>query len=314
MKVWHALDIRSHPDMEDAVLGWLAEQDLTGIEEPEPGRWVAHRAAVWDVDAAARELIALHRGAGFPEPRVSGFETREADWLAEWKAGWQPTPMGERLWVVPAWMDAAPVPEGRTAVRVDPGMAFGTGTHETTQLAWLLLEELLAEGLPHPATMLDLGTGTGVLALGAVSLCPGLRVMATETDADALRSAEENLALNGASPAFGVARLGGARLGDAPVRADEAVGRVWLVLSEGVPVRNGWAGAAVVNMTHAEHGPVREALLPALAPGAQVVLSGLFPPQAREAEIWWKGHGFQAVSRKELGEWAAMRLRGPAAL
>lgn len=119
--------------------------------------------------------------------RVSGEMNK--DWLAEWKKGFKPFAITSRHWVVPSWCD---IPEeARHVIRIDPGMAFGTGTHETTRLVARELEILG----PHNS-LLDVGTGTGILAVLARQL--GFKkVAATEIEADARRVAFENFALNG---------------------------------------------------------------------------------------------------------------------
>jgi ribosomal protein L11 methyltransferase len=133
-----------------------------------------------------QELKALFPGIVI---EVKGEANR--DWLAEWKKSFQPFALTGDHWVVPSWCEAPP--QARHPIRIDPGMAFGTGTHETTRLVAKTLAMLVAEY--HPKSCLDVGTGTGILAILARQLGVPI-VKATDTDAEARRVAAENFTLN----------------------------------------------------------------------------------------------------------------------
>ena len=111
----------------------------------------------------------------------------EEDWANSWKAYYKPIKIGERLVIVPAWEKYTPA-EGELIVRMDPGMAFGTGTHETTRLVIKLLENYTKEG----CRMLDVGTGSGILAICASKLGAG-ECRAYDIDPMAVRVANENV-------------------------------------------------------------------------------------------------------------------------
>ncbi len=112
------------------------------------------------------------------------------DWLAEWKQSWQPIEVGERLIVAPSWSDAG-FPASKIVLRIDPGMAFGTGTHETTRMCLRLIEKYF-----DGASFLDVGTGTGILAIAAARINPAARIEACDTDAEAIEIARENARTN----------------------------------------------------------------------------------------------------------------------
>lgn len=118
-------------------------------------------------------------------------QERNQDWLAEWKKGFKPFPLTGAHWVVPSWCE---VPSDVThPIWMDPGMAFGTGTHETTQLCAEALQRVLGDR--RVGSLLDVGTGTGILAILARHL--GVpEVAATEIEEDSRRVARENFALN----------------------------------------------------------------------------------------------------------------------
>jgi ribosomal protein L11 methyltransferase len=113
------------------------------------------------------------------------------DWLAEWKKGFKPFSLTSGHWVVPSWCEAPK--ESEHNIWIDPGMAFGTGTHETTQLVAEEMHRLLSEGMV--GSVLDVGTGTGILAILARQL--GVRrVVTTEIESDSRRVARENFTAN----------------------------------------------------------------------------------------------------------------------
>src|SRR6185295_1619149 len=117
----------------------------------------------------------------------------DQDWMQKWKEGFEPVEIGERLVVAPSWKLPGKN-ERRVVIQIDPGMAFGTGTHETTRLC---LEAIEREW--HGASLLDVGNGTGILAIAAALLAPGSRVAAIDVDPQAIAVARENLEINGVS-------------------------------------------------------------------------------------------------------------------
>ena len=121
---------------------------------------------------------------------VSVREVPDHDWLGEWKKNWQAVETG-RFIIAPPW-DESPTPYDRLLIVIDPGMAFGTGTHETTRLCLLAIEKYYQGG-----TFLDVGTGTGILAIAAAKMFASARVEACDTDAAAVAIARENARLNG---------------------------------------------------------------------------------------------------------------------
>ena len=117
-------------------------------------------------------------------------EIVERDWLEEWKQGWKPVEIG-RFIIAPPWSDLGETHD-RIVIRIEPGMAFGTGTHETTRLCLNAIQKHFAGG-----SFLDVGTGTGILAIAAARLFPEARVEACDTDEMAITIARENAEANG---------------------------------------------------------------------------------------------------------------------
>ncbi|MFA7001994.1 MAG: 50S ribosomal protein L11 methyltransferase, partial [Candidatus Omnitrophota bacterium] len=142
-----------------------------------------------------REISRMVRGVGTLEAAGLKLETRllgPADWLDKWKRHYRTRPLGERFAVVPVWERGRNLESGRIPILLDPGAAFGSGTHESTRLAITGMERLAGRF----ENFLDLGTGTGILAVAAANM--GAReVQAIDHDAHSVRIARRNYALNG---------------------------------------------------------------------------------------------------------------------
>jgi len=118
------------------------------------------------------------------------------DWLAEWKKGYNPFIITPPYWIVPSWLDSPTSDE--FTIQIDPGMAFGTGTHATTQMAAHFVKRSLRLINAPSANVLDVGTGTGILAILASKLGVNM-VTSIDIDPECLRVSKENIELNGCS-------------------------------------------------------------------------------------------------------------------
>jgi ribosomal protein L11 methyltransferase len=147
-----------------------------------------------EISTFLKELSQRHTDCDLPEPELSSVSTE--DWSTSWKVNFKPLRVGHRLLIVPSWEEAQARPDD-IVLSLDPGMAFGTGGHETTRLCLELLEQIMdAMPLLLTPSVLDLGTGSGILAMAAVKLGAG-RVCAVDIDPQAVEVACENLAING---------------------------------------------------------------------------------------------------------------------
>ena len=129
--------------------------------------------------------------AGIKEPYTTAV-LGENDWAHSWQKYYKPMEVGERLYIVPEWMRDTPVPAGRTALYLNPGLTFGTGSHASTQLCLAGVERYTVPGAP----VLDLGCGSGILSIAALRLGAS-RAVAVDIDPKAVGVAYENAALNG---------------------------------------------------------------------------------------------------------------------
>ena len=195
---WYALDVTIEQTAREAVEYALMEAGALGTESRDESGELMLAVAYFEappgrerVRAALFEVLRLY---DLPSSSVRDMQLREVadrDWLGEWKKSWQPHPVGQRFIIAPPWSEVEAAP-GRIPVRIEPGMAFGTGTHETTRLCLVAIEKYFEGG-----SFLDVGTGTGILAIAAALLRPQARVEACDTDGDAVEIARENARLNG---------------------------------------------------------------------------------------------------------------------
>lgn len=197
---WFAVDIFADEAATDAVEAAFAMFDCLGTETYRPLAAVNEPVRVSayfdgappsdeEVSWRLNETLGLH---GFSSAMVNGIQYRsvaDADWLAEWKKHWQPVEVGPFV-VAPPWADVAET--DKHVIRIEPQMAFGTGTHATTQLCLRAIDRFFQP----PMSLLDVGTGTGILAIAAAKL-GGSNVFACDTDPDSIAIARENALLNG---------------------------------------------------------------------------------------------------------------------
>lgn len=196
-ELWYALDVDTEPQAREAVEYALSEAGASGTQtEGDLGdllRITGYFEGVPDRARVRAELFEALRIYELPSSSVRDMSVREVeqrDWLAEWKQSWQPVEVG-RLIIAPPWSEIADA-AGRCVIRIEPGMAFGTGTHETTRLCLAAMQRYFEGG-----SFLDVGTGTGILAIAAAACAPGVHVEACDTDADAIEIARGNAEANG---------------------------------------------------------------------------------------------------------------------
>jgi len=279
-----AVVLLAPPDELEILAAELFEQGALGVELQEPGMPLmpgtpelptgrARAIAHFDDEGRAARCA----GSLGLEPPI---EVPEQDWSVAWRKHHRTLRVGPRSWVYPPWEEA---PRSGVAVAIDPGMAFGTGSHATTALCLARCDELLAE-MPG-ADVLDVGTGSGVIALLARKL-GARRVAGTENDPVALDAARQGAALNG---------VGGVEwiLADDPARVSGQFGIVF---------------ANILLNTLEELAP---RIASKVAPGGRLVLSGLLAPQADAAELAYVAQGLTPVGRKERDGWTRVELSRP---
>jgi ribosomal protein L11 methyltransferase len=237
--------------VEDARADTADEQPLFGEPGQLPVRhaWTASRLRVLAGDANAEALVAAASATvGIAPPPIESMEAvADTDWVRATQSQFPPTRISERLWIVPSWHQ--PPDPRAVAVRLDPGVAFGTGTHPTTQLCLRWLDA----HLPAGAAVLDYGCGSGILAIAAAKLGAG-RVAGIDIDPQAVRAAQANSAANAVT----------ARYTD----PDSLGTAAWDVV--------------LANILANPLKLLAPALLARVAPGGSLVLSGVLERQADE--------------------------------
>jgi ribosomal protein L11 methyltransferase len=185
--------------LEDADAGTVDETPLFGEPDYPTAELWAHSIAVvlLDADADVASILATAaQQAGVPMPTDFSIESvADADWVHLTQSQFDPIPISPRLWIVPTWHDA---PDSRAInLKLDPGLAFGTGSHPTTRLCLRWLDEQLQGG----ETLLDYGCGSGILAIAAARL-GAARVDGVDIDPQAVAASRDNATLNDVSAHF----------------------------------------------------------------------------------------------------------------
>lgn len=173
---WYELPLNDIPEGQAEIKGYFSEESPVEdiLEE------VKHRI---------EELRTFDIDPG--EVRYEFKTVNEDEWATAWKQYFKPLRVSERLTIKPTWEDYTPEHETEKIIELDPGMAFGTGTHPTTALCLRTLEQVVKGG----EEIIDVGTGSGILAIGGV-LLGAKHVLALDLDPVAVSSARENVALN----------------------------------------------------------------------------------------------------------------------
>ncbi len=227
------------------------------------------------VEAELKRLRALELGFAAGKLTASTNAVDEEDWAESWKKSYKPFRLGRHMVVKPGWesFDAQP---GDQIIEIDPGMAFGTGTHETTGLCVELVEERVKPGMD----VIDIGTGTGILAIAAAHM--GARVLATDLDPIAVRVAGENVKINGFQDVIRT------RAGDLLEAVDETAD---IVIANII--------ADVIRMLAA---PVRAHI----RPGGTFICSGIARERKNEVIEALEQAGYRNLDVRDRGEWSAI--------
>jgi len=256
-----SIEIQCPPEQNDILIAELWAEGSAGIVEMEGGGLRA-----FFEDDADRGALAGRFHA------VSWRREEQRDWVAMSRSNWEPLLVGERFFLVPEWRDDA-APEGRFRIAVNPGMAFGTGMHETTQLCLEALETYVRPGM----RVLDVGTGSGILAHAAALLGAG-PVCACDTDPQAVEIARHNAGPN-------------------------------LFIGSVDAVRWGVAGLIAANISPATIGRLAPELLRCLLPDGVALVSGFERHEAAAVAAELERRGGALGEARYKGSWALLVAR-----
>ena len=220
-----------------------------------------------------------------PLPSASYKEIADQNWMESWKQHYKPILIGERLVIVPAWMDS-PDPT-RIAIKIDPGMAFGTGTHPTTQLCLELMENIFVTR--HPSPVIDVGCGSGILSIAAIKL-GGMSALGVDIDAGSILNARENASSNG--------------VGDELILE---AGSVQEILEGRFAFRK--APLVLANIL----APVIVRLFDVgladlIEENGAIILSGILQEQAQTVIEAAQAKGLKMNARQQMGDWVALTM------
>jgi ribosomal protein L11 methyltransferase len=281
---WTSVEIRprlgelASEDWAASCMDALSELGCLGTEERGSGadlRVVAWLPAASDASRVAtllQQVAALLREAGLGGDVLGAGSVEDPGWVEQFNASLKPVHVGKRLTILPRPGEA---PEGRVALVIEPGRAFGTGHHESTRLALEHLEEILRPG----ASVLDVGTGSGVLALAAVRL-GAARAVGIDVDPEAVEVATENVA----------------------GQPEEA--RIELFTCDDPALVPGTFDVVLANIQADVLHPMLPALRGRIAPGGRLILSGLLLGDREPMDRALAACGLRAAWKQD-GEWAS---------
>ena len=294
-KRWVQISVTADRDAVDDIVGYLNRYCTGGavVEElaPEIDGPISDRVTVKGFLSSSDEenrqkleiaLLLLSRASGISEPITTLLEPE--DWAESWKAYFPPLQLGQRTVIVPTWREYQARP-GDIVLRLDPGMAFGTGLHASTRLCLVALEQFIAPGL----CVLDVGTGSGILAISA-ALQGAARVDAIDTDPVAVDVTLENAALNHVEDRVCVTQ--GTLPGDAP---------------QGMPIHTGTDyELLLVNILAEIIIGMADGIAGALASGGHVIASGIIKSKSEAVAQALTQAGLVVDKAIPDGDWIAL--------
>jgi ribosomal protein L11 methyltransferase len=288
-KIWYAVEVEIARVGETAASAQLWAFNTTGVEISEDANnpdFITLRAYFSSAPDTKKLRVRILRNLkliGLPEFALRGIRSltiADQDWLAEWKKGYEPIAIGQSLLVCPSWRREQAQNTDRVVIEIDPGMAFGTGTHETTRGCLEMLEKYWRGG-----SLLDVGTGTGILAIAAIKLQPESRVVGFDVDPEAIEVALENAAINGV--------------------ADE----IEIEVNKLGSYHGQEFDLVLANLTADAIIPLSPEFPHVLNPQGALIISGVLLEQADDVRASLQSHNLSVIEMKPDGEWMTMALR-----
>jgi ribosomal protein L11 methyltransferase len=235
------------------------------------------------------EEILYHYGRLYPIPPPTFRELQEQDWANAWKEHYHPFRIARRIWIQPTWEQSPVAADGSDGLKpddlvvtLDPGMAFGTGLHPTTQMCVQALEQTVQPGM----SVLDVGTGSGILAIVAAKL-GAARLLGVDTDSVAVRSAAENVAQNGVTA---VTTIRQGALADVTERG-------WDVVVVNI------LATVIITLLAEQH------LMDYVAANGRLILSGIVDEQGDGVETAVQQAGGHIEQKLQIRDWVSYVIR-----
>lgn len=285
---WLNLTLHHPPAVADAVSAILFEEGAQGVWEDRPddlGRTVTRAGFAPADEARLRELMPelVRRVSEAFDLPAADFDVslnleENHDWAEKWKEGLRPVVINARLAVAPTWWPTDDLPSAEIVLRLDPGLAFGSGHHASTCLCLDHLTDLA----PAARRLLDLGSGSGILALAAAALNPEAEIHGVDNDASTLEVARDNAKLND--------------------------------LTDRVDFRDTLEGLTppfdliVANITLGVLRELAPAVTALAAPRGRLILSGLLTTQVSDVLQTYHALGWEGTAAREREEWSGLVL------
>jgi ribosomal protein L11 methyltransferase len=289
---WWEIKIDCVPDLEENIFWRLSEFGCKGMSTQKQGKEILISAYIPQAQVKLLEIsdlsLQLEDDAseiGIPLPVTKCNLIDEEDWSSSWKQHWQPQPIGDRLLINPAWLEV-PQDTDRTILQLDPGVAFGTGTHATTQLCLEALEMRLQPG--NSLTIADIGCGSGILSTAAF-LLGAKQIYAVDNDPLAVKATGENRDLNGIPAANLIVELG-------------SIDRLQAMLPEPV---DGFVCNILADVI-VQLAPSMSALV---KPKGWAILSGILSSQVADVSHVLEQHGWTVGTVWNRLEWSCINLK-----
>ncbi|MBZ0298789.1 MAG: 50S ribosomal protein L11 methyltransferase [Anaerolineae bacterium] len=225
-----------------------------------------------------------HMSMMYPMPVPSYRTIDEADWAEAWKVNYRPIRLGRKLLIRPEWVEMETAPDD-IVISLDPGMAFGTGTHPTTQLCLEALEDLVKPG----AQVLDLGCGSGILTIAAAKL-GAAHILAVDTDPIAVTATQQNVARSGVADHITVQQGSLENVVNSGQRFDLVAANI--------------LARVIILMCDEDLGQV-------IQPGGVGIFSGIIAEQAADVEAALRHTGLKPFARRPQGDWVAILAKRP---
>ena len=280
---WLQLSLRTDPTAIDAVSNFLIERGSPGvvIKKNEIRAYFVHSPDDALIRKDIQRFLRGLDGLYSQESRLRWRLLKDRDWSRSWRRFIKPQKVGDAFWVTPPWA-TSPIFRRRQVITIEPGMAFGTGTHATTRGCMEFIEKVAALLRETGFAALDVGTGSGILAIALVKLGAS-RVWAVDTDPVALKVAGENLRCNRVQDKI---QLSGTQLSR---------------MRKSFPV-------VVANLTAETIIDLAEALEKRVAPRGFLILSGILMSKTKQVIDQFAAN-FSVMRRKQEKEWVTLLLR-----
>lgn len=285
-KSWLQISLKAPPSALDTISNFLIERGSPGVvlKKDEVRAFFARptrtSALKRDIQRFLRGIKGIYPGIGAQSLRWTIL--KDKNWHNSWRRFFSPQRVGQGLWITPPWLEP-PQSQRRQVITIEPGMAFGTGTHPTTRGCLEFLEEVTSSLAQENFIALDVGTGSGILAI-ALAKMGASRVLALDSDPMALKAAQVNVRRN--------------RVGRVVRLSDLGLGRV----QESFTI-------VVANLTAETIIHLADALQKKVSPRGYLIVSGILRPKADEVLRQFSPNPFMLARQKSQREWVTLLLK-----